>query len=127
MDQKTMPSPRLTPMNAADAPELQADFEAAKKRMGFLPNSVLIMARKPKMVKGFQALSASVWDPEGKVPVIYRLDLNDPRSFLVSQSFPINNRDVLYISNASLAELQKFLNILGAIIDPFATFQVITE
>ena len=65
--------------------------------------------------------------PEGKVPVVYRLDLNDPRSFLVSQSFPIHNRDVLYISNASLAELQKFLNLVGAIVGPFATFQVITD
>ena len=72
MDQKTMPSPRLAPINAADAPELQADFAAATKRMGFLPNSVLIMARKPKMVKGFQALSASVWDPEGKVPLAFK-------------------------------------------------------
>ena len=50
----------------------KADFDAAQKRMGFIPNSVLIMARKPKMVKGFQALSASVWDPEGKVPMAFR-------------------------------------------------------
>ena len=40
---------------------------------------------------------------------------------------PNYNRDVLYISNASLAELQKFLNLVGAIVGPFATFQVITE
>ncbi|AOJ67821.1 MULTISPECIES: polysaccharide biosynthesis/export family protein [Burkholderia] len=49
---------------------------------------------------------------EGKIPVIYRLDLKDPRSFLVAQDFPINNRDVLYMANAPAAELQKFLNIL---------------
>ena len=65
--------------------------------------------------------------PEGKVPVIYRLDLNDPRSFLVSQSFPIRNKDVLYVANASLAELQKFLNLIGAIVGPVATFKVLTE
>ncbi|AOJ01041.1 capsular biosynthesis protein [Burkholderia mayonis] len=49
---------------------------------------------------------------EGKVPVIYRLDLKDPRSFLVAQDFPINDKDVLYVANAPAAELQKFLNIL---------------
>jgi len=65
--------------------------------------------------------------PEGKVPVVYRLNLDDPASFLVSQSFPINNKDVLYISNASLAELQKFLNLLGSVIGPFATFKVLTD
>ena len=36
--------------------------------------------------------------------VLDRLNLDDPKSFLVSQSFPVNNKDVLYISNASLVE-----------------------
>ena len=49
---------------------------------------------------------------DGKVPVVYRVDLKDPRSFLVAQHFPVNNGDVLYVSNAPAAELQKFLNIL---------------
>ena len=65
--------------------------------------------------------------PEGKVAVVYRLNLDDPKSFLVSQSFPVNNKDVLYISNASIAELQKFLNLLGALLGPFATYKVLTD
>ncbi|MPZ41620.1 MAG: carboxymuconolactone decarboxylase family protein [Rhizobiales bacterium] len=36
--------------------------------MGFVPNSQLIMQRKPKLLKAFAALSAAVNDPEGKVP-----------------------------------------------------------
>lgn len=50
--------------------------------------------------------------PEGKVPVVYRVDLKDPRAFLVAQNFPIKNKDVVYVANAPAAELQKFLNIL---------------
>lgn len=50
--------------------------------------------------------------PEGKVPVIYTVNLLDPASFFVAQSFPIGNKDVLYVSNAPGAELQKFMNIL---------------
>lgn len=53
--------------------------------------------------------------PDGKVPVIYRIDLKDPRSFFVAQSFPVRNKDVMYVSNASAAELQKFLNILVSV------------
>ena len=64
---------------------------------------------------------------EGKVPVIYRVDLSDPNSFFVSQSFHVQNKDVLYISNASLAQLQKFLTILGSIVGPAATFKVLTQ
>jgi len=58
----------------------------------------------------------SVVTPDGKTPTIYRVDLKDPRSFLVAQSFPIHNKDVLYISNAPLAELQKVLNMLSSIV-----------
>lgn len=49
---------------------------------------------------------------DGRLPVVYRADLKDPATFFVAQSFPIQNGDVLYISNAPGAELQKFLNIL---------------
>ncbi len=52
--------------------------------------------------------------PDGKIPVIYRVDLNDPRTFLVAQNFPMQNKDVMYVANAPAAELQKFLNILTA-------------
>ncbi len=52
--------------------------------------------------------------PDGKVPVVYRVDLTDPTSFLVAQSFPMRHRDVVYVANAPSAELQKFLNILTA-------------
>lgn len=62
-----------------------------------------------------------VLTPEGKVPVVYRLNLKDPASFFVAQSFPVQNRDVLYVSNASGAELQKFLNILTSSIYTIST------
>jgi polysaccharide biosynthesis/export protein len=65
--------------------------------------------------------------PEGKVAVVYRVNLDDPNTFLVSQSFPIQDKDVLYVSNASLAELQKFLTLIGSIAGPLATFKVITD
>jgi polysaccharide biosynthesis/export protein len=50
--------------------------------------------------------------PDGRVPVVYSLDLSEPASFFVAQSFPIANQDLLYVSNAPAAELQKFLNLL---------------
>jgi polysaccharide export outer membrane protein len=55
---------------------------------------------------------------EGKVPVVYRLDLSDPAGFFLAQGFPIKNKDVLYVANASSVELQKFLNIMVSVIYP---------
>lgn len=51
--------------------------------------------------------------PDGKIPVIYRVDLRNPATFFVAQSFPVRNRDVLYVSNAPVADLQKFVNIVS--------------
>jgi polysaccharide export outer membrane protein len=48
----------------------------------------------------------------GQVPVIYRADLKDPRTFLLAQNFPMRDKDVVYVANATAAELQKFLNLL---------------
>ena len=48
--------------------------------------------------------------PEGKVPVIYQVNLKDPSSFFIAQNFPIENKDVLYVSNAPQAEMDKVVN-----------------
>jgi polysaccharide export outer membrane protein len=53
---------------------------------------------------------------DGKVPVVYRVDLKDPGSFLVAQGFPMRNKDVMYVANAPVAELQKFLNVLTSVV-----------
>ena len=62
---------------------------------------------------------------DGKVPVIYRLNLIDPSAFLTAQNFPMHNKDVLYISNASSVELSKFLGILVQAIYPVVNAGII--
>jgi polysaccharide export outer membrane protein len=62
--------------------------------------------------------TATTVTPDGKIPVIYRVDLKNPATFFVAQDFPIQNRDVLYVSNAPAAELQKFLNIVVSVVYP---------
>lgn len=59
--------------------------------------------------------------PDGKVPVIYRINLNDPSTFFVAQGFPIKDRDVLYVSNAPLADIQKFVGVVASSILPVIT------
>jgi uncharacterized peroxidase-related enzyme len=67
MDQRTKPRPRLSPLPADHRPELADAFEVYRKSLGFVPNSVLIMQRKPKMVQALAQLTASIWEPHGKV------------------------------------------------------------
>ena len=62
---------------------------------------------------------------EGKVPVIYTINLKDPNSFFVMQTFGVQNKDMLYVSNAPLAEIQKFANVIFSIAFPIVnTIQV---
>lgn len=56
-----------------------------------------------------------------KVPVIYRINLRDPALFFVAQSFPVRNQDILYVSNAPLSDLQKFVNVIASSVLPVVT------
>src|SRR6267378_3303062 len=67
MAQKAKPSPRLEPLAASHSPELKENFEAVAKNLGFVPNSLLIMQRKPKLVRALSQLLGAIWDPQSEV------------------------------------------------------------
>lgn len=56
--------------------------------------------------------------PEGRVPVVYRVNLANANSYFVMQSFQMQDRDVVYVSNTPSVELQKFLNLVFSITYP---------
>lgn len=64
--------PRLKPLPIDAQPELQGAFDTYVKALGFVPNSVLIMQRKPRLVKALSQLAAAVWDPESEVPLGFK-------------------------------------------------------
>lgn len=72
MDRRTPPSPRLAPLPESHSPELRENFEFSKKSLGFVPNSMLIMQRKPKLVKAFSQLSQAIWDPQCEVSLGFK-------------------------------------------------------
>ena len=89
------------------------------------PSGVFVFRLEPK---GTQVASGSadsqpapMTTAQGLVPVVYRVDLKDPRSLFWIQSFPMRDRDVLYVSNAPAAELQKFLNLIFTLAYPVLT------
>lgn len=59
--------------------------------------------------------------PEGKIAVIYRVDLKNPVNFFAAQSFPMRDKDIVYVSNAPLADVQKFVSIITSTVFPIAT------
>nr|WP_244475263.1 polysaccharide biosynthesis/export family protein [Rhizobium sp. Leaf341] len=53
--------------------------------------------------------------PRDQVPVIFRANLRDPSSFFLIQKFPMQDKDILYITNADSVEVIKFLDILNSV------------
>ena len=64
--------PRLTPLPASTTPELQPHFDFFLSTLGFTPNSVLTMQRRPRLVQALAQLNAAVMDPAGEVDLGFR-------------------------------------------------------
>lgn len=47
------------------------------------------------------------------VPVVYQVNLRDPGSFFITQNFPIQNHDIIYVANSPTAEFEKFLRLIS--------------
>jgi polysaccharide export outer membrane protein len=62
--------------------------------------------------------SARAMHADGTVNVIYQVDLKDPSGFFVLKSFKVNNADLIYIANSSLAEIRKFSTLIGTTVSP---------
>ena len=63
---------RLAPLPIDAVPELKDIFARQQASGHFVPNSQLIMQRKPGLVKAIRQLSAAVFDPVGEVSVGFK-------------------------------------------------------
>jgi polysaccharide export outer membrane protein len=53
--------------------------------------------------------------PDGRIPVIYRIDMRDPATLFIAQGFPMRNKDVLYVSTAPLTDFQRFFGMISSV------------
>jgi polysaccharide biosynthesis/export protein len=47
--------------------------------------------------------------------------LSDAKSYFLAQRFPIEDKDIVYVANAELNELQKFFTLLNTLTGPVIT------
>lgn len=65
---------RIEPQPIDAHPELAEQFATFERILGFVPNSLLTMQRRPAIVRAFEALTDAVMDPDGVVdPGLKRL------------------------------------------------------
>jgi polysaccharide biosynthesis/export protein len=63
--------------------------------------------------------------PDGRVAVIYRIDLRNPANLFVAQDFVMRDKDMLYAANAPLVEIQKFMAVVGSLTNPIIGVETI--
>lgn len=69
--------------------------------------------------KPFAGMAANgMTDPQGRMPVIYRVNMRDPATFFLAQNFAMQNGDVVYIATAPIAEFQQFVNVVASTLLP---------
>lgn len=63
----------------------------------------------------------------GEQPVIYRLNLMKPESYIIAQNFQMHDKDLIYIANSASNPVSKFVGILNQLFAPLLTARVITK
>jgi polysaccharide export outer membrane protein len=85
------------------------------------PAGVFLFRYEPPPVINKLGRPVLATGPEGTTPTVYRLDLSDARSYFFAQRFPVEDKDILYVANADLDELQKFFTLLNTLTGPVIT------
>lgn len=62
----------LAPLSKDATPELADDFAIFERILGFVPNSLLTMQRRPEIVKGFGVLTKAVMSADGEVDLGFK-------------------------------------------------------
>ena len=65
--------------------------------------------------------------PDGRVPLVYRLDLSNAKTYFAAERFLIEDKDVLYVANADTTELEKFFRLINTLTGPAVTGAVVTS
>ncbi|MCA3642145.1 MAG: polysaccharide export protein, partial [Methylobacterium sp.] len=112
----------VVPFDAADMTLEQAVAKAG----GLLdwrsdPQGVFLLRYETAAVARQLDPTIKVAPPDAKVPVIYKINLRDAKSYFLAQNIQIRNRDMLYVANSPATEIQKVLGLLLSAAQPVTT------
>jgi polysaccharide export outer membrane protein len=100
--------------------------EAIAKAGGLLdyradPAGIFLLRFEPTKLAAKLAPGRDLPSQGDLVPIVYRLDLKDANSFFLARSFPMRDKDMLYVANSASDPVQKFLSLVGTITAPVVT------
>lgn len=95
--------------------------EAVAKAGGLIdaqadPRTVFIYRVEPIDTLAEMGVDVSRWGNTRQIPVIYWANFGDPAGYFLATETPIQNKDVIYISNAPTVDFTKFLTFVRTMI-----------
>ncbi len=82
------------------------------------PDGVFVIRYEPESVA--RAMPDIHWTgtPKGPTPIVYHLSMRDPNAFFMARRFTMRDKDILYVSNAPLSDLQKVFGLINLLVSP---------
>ena len=82
------------------------------------PDGVFVLRYEPaSLVREFPNVAPSLLE-RGQVPVAYHLNLREPAALFAARRFAMRDKDILYVSNAPLAEIGKVVQLVQMVGQP---------
>ncbi len=79
------------------------------------PQGIFIFRREPKELASKLPQPSTQVASGDTIPVVYRVDMENPYSFFILDTFPVRPSDIVYVSNAPMTEVSKVMNaIMGS-------------
>ena len=91
------------------------------------PRGIFLFRFEPASVVGALNAPALATGPDGTSPVVYRLNLREADNYFYAERFPMEDKDVIYVANAPLTELQKFFTLVNTITGPVISGVVVSR
>jgi polysaccharide export outer membrane protein len=117
--------------NEIDFPSAKLTLAEALAKAGGLqdarsdPAGVFLFRYEPVSVLQRLDVKPAAVTQDGRAEVIYRLNLRGAKAYFAAERFPMEDKDILYVANADLNELQKFFGLIGTLTAPAITGVVV--
>lgn len=101
--------------------------EALAKAGGLLddradPAAVFILRFEPAAVTPLLPTAEGAPPPrDGVVPVVYHINMRQPEALFTSRRFVMRNKDILYVDDAAVIDVQKLFGLFGQLVAPAVT------
>jgi len=91
------------------------------------PDGVFVMRYEPTtLVREFPNVSPNLLQYQN-IPVAYHLNMKDPSALFAARRFAIRDKDIIYVSNAPLAEIGKVVQLVQMVAQPAVTGIAVTR